>query len=115
MGQLIHDGLHRADFLAEDEENYQLLLVPASIGADLQSNMELHGNIVVAWLDAVLKAFPGWSPMELMRRKPALFPSFLRLKERADPIQVCIALAIFEDRCKVEVQGQCATFLDFGG
>jgi hypothetical protein len=104
VGQpFIHDGLHRADFIADGENHYQLLLIPASNGADLQSNLKLHGNIVVAWLHALLKAFPGWSPMELMRRKPALFPSFLRLKERADSIQVCIALAIVEERCKVEV------------
>lgn len=73
-----------------DAENInQLIRIPPELLPELENNLKVQKNFVVAWLQAVCKSLHGRSLLEILQKKPELFPAFLHFNERADPIQVC--------------------------
>ncbi len=75
----------------DEERDLKPMRIPREIWPALGSGLQVQRNIVVAWLAAVCKSFPGRSLSELGESKPELFPPFLQSLRRSAPIQVCTA------------------------
>ncbi len=88
---LIPSEYHCADSPEQLCPEYELLRVPAELWPALEACLQVQGNFVVAWMQAISASFPGRDLMDLLREgNPRLFPPFLRTRERDDRIQVCV-------------------------